>query len=265
MRKILLVEDEKMIRYGIYVMIENSGVPYSEITECRNGKEAIDCLRKNKYDLMLTDIKMPVMDGLELSKWINSTIEAENMPLIVAISGYAEFEYVKSMMKLQALDYLLKPVDREELKKILWHTEESLRARGYVSQDEDVSHSRSLLTPVSRYKMQSAVDFIQKNYTKSIDMAEVSNYVSMNYSMFSSTFKDYTGENFSTYLKLFRLKKSKKLLANTYMCINEIAQKVGFDDARRFAKVFKEESGMTPSAYRGADNSRRNINTNNEM
>jgi len=69
MRKILLVEDEKMIRYGIYVMIENSGVPYYELTECRNGKEAIMLLKKNEYDLVLTDIRMPVMTGLELSKW----------------------------------------------------------------------------------------------------------------------------------------------------------------------------------------------------
>ena len=51
MRRILLVEDEKMIRYGIYVMIENSGVPYSEITECRNGRDAVECLKKDRYDL----------------------------------------------------------------------------------------------------------------------------------------------------------------------------------------------------------------------
>ncbi len=51
MRRILLVEDEKMIRYGIYVMIENSGVPYSEITECRNGKDAVEYLKNTRYDL----------------------------------------------------------------------------------------------------------------------------------------------------------------------------------------------------------------------
>ena len=70
MRRILLVEDEKMIRYGIYVMIENSGVPYSEITECRNGKDAVEYLKNTRYDLVLTDIKMPIMGGLELSRWI---------------------------------------------------------------------------------------------------------------------------------------------------------------------------------------------------
>lgn len=83
MRKILLVEDEKMIRYGIYVMIENSGVPYKEIRECRNGQEAIACLEKGRYDLVLTDIKMPFVNGLELSRWICEKIEPEEQPLIV--------------------------------------------------------------------------------------------------------------------------------------------------------------------------------------
>lgn len=249
MRRILLVEDEKMIRYGIYVMIENSGVPYREITECHNGKEAVACLEKNRYDLVLTDIKMPMMNGLELSKWIHETMEPKNLPLLVAISGYAEFKYVKEMMKFQAIDFLLKPVDREELSKVLWHVEKLLRARGGEIAEEDLI-DEGAITSVSRYKMQNAIDYIRKNYGKAFDMAEVSNYVSMNYTMFSSTFKEYTGANFSTYLKKLRIEKSKKLLCNTDMSINEISRKVGFEDARGFAKVFKEETGMTPRSFR---------------
>lgn len=140
------MEDEKMIRYGIYVMIENSGVPYSEITECRNGRDAVECLKKDRYDLVLTDIKMPVMSGLELSKWIYENLEEEERPLIAAISGYAEFEYVKGMMRFQAVDYLLKPVDREELGKILWHAEEILRAKGVESPEKMNSGNEAEVT-----------------------------------------------------------------------------------------------------------------------
>ena len=250
MRKILLVEDEKMIRYGIYVMIENSGIPYSEIVECRNGREAVLCLEKESYDLVLADIKMPFMNGLELSKWISEKTEPENQPFIVAISGYAEFEYVKEMMKLRAVDYVLKPVDREELSKVLWHVEELFRSRGEENREPEGAGEEAVLTSQSKYKMQCAVDYIRQNYRKPIDMAEVSNHVSMNYSMFSATFKEYTGENFSSYLKNFRIDKSKKLLGNLDMNINEISREVGFEDARRFARVFKEETGITPTAWR---------------
>lgn len=257
MRNILLVEDEKMIRYGIYVMIENSGVPFRTITECRNGKEALECILKEKYDLVLTDIRMPGMDGLELAEWMHSHLEPENIPLIVAVSGYSEFEYVKKMLKFRAVDYLLKPVDREELYKVLWHVEKILRDRGVVNAEETAKENTEL-TSVSRRKMQQAIDYIRKNYRSPIDMAEVSNHVSMNYSMFSATFKEYTGENFSSYIKKLRIKKAMRLLDKTDLGVGEIAREVGFEDARRFAKVFKEENGCTPTAYREEYQQRKN-------
>jgi YesN/AraC family two-component response regulator len=250
MRKILLVEDEKMIRYGIYVMIENSGVPYYELTECRNGKEAIMLLKKNEYDLVLTDIRMPVMTGLELSKWIYETLDSNERPLLVAISGYAEFEYAREMLKFQAMDYLLKPVDRKELSQVLWHAEEVFREKGGENVNEEMTKERAALTCVSQHKMQCAIDYIRQNYGRTFDMAEVSNYVSMNYTMFSSTFKSYTGENFSTYLKKLRIEKSKRFLRKTDMSIGDISKKVGFEDGRVFGKIFKEQTGLSPSAFR---------------
>ena len=222
MRSILLVEDEKMIRYGIYVMIENSGVPYKKITECRNGKEAVECLKKENYDLVLTDIKMPIMGGLELAEWIENNMEKEKQPMIIAISGYAEFEYARGMMQHHALNYLLKPVDREELAKVLWNAENIFKEKGNANED-DFDNENASLTRTSRHKMETALEYIRKNYGKTIDMAEVSNHVSMNYSMFSSTFKEYTGDNFSTYLRKIRIEKSKKLLEKTDLNVNEIA------------------------------------------
>ena len=81
-------------------------------------------------------------------------------------------------------------------------------------------------------------------------MAEVTNHQTKKKTMFSSTFKEYTGDNFSTYLRKIRIEKSKKLLEKTDLSVNEIAQRVGFEDARRFAKVFKEECEETPTNYR---------------
>lgn len=251
MKRILLAEDEKMIRYGIYVMIENSGVPCRTITECRNGREAVECLKKDVYDLILTDIRMPFMGGIELAQWIEDNLMPEERPLLAAISGYAEFEYAKSMLKYQAIDYLLKPVDREELAKVLWHAEESFRERWPErAADNEPEDGGCALSLQSRQKMQKAVDYIRRNYDRPIDMAEVSNHISMNYSMFSALFKEYTGENFSGYLRKLRIGKSKRLLTGTDLSINEVSQRAGFEDARRFAKVFKEETSWTPTRFR---------------
>lgn len=258
MRKILIVEDEKMIRQGIRTMIENSEIPYEEIHECRHGKAAVEYLKENACDLVLTDIKMPFMDGIELTAWIQRHLHAEQMPVIVVISGYGEYEYVRTAMKSGAVDYLLKPVDREELKRILWQTEESWQRRrpetgGGLGGEGHIS-------PVNQRKMQEAVSYLYRNYMRPVDMAEVSNHVSMNYTMFSAEFRKYTGQKFPAWLNKLRIEKAKKLMLDENLKLNEIGMKVGFEDAARFTRVFREETGMTPSAYRESEMKKRQEN-----
>ena len=99
-------------------------------------------------------------------------------------------------------------------------------------------------------KMQKAVDYINENYAKDLNMAVVSNYISMNYSLFSFTFKQYTGTNFVNYLKNIRVGEAKKLLTETDMKVNEISQAVGYDHEKHFMKTFKTLTGLTPTQYR---------------
>ena len=111
-----------------------------------------------------------------------------------------------------------------------------------VSGDEDV-HGTSL-------KMQKAIEYIKENYATDLNMAVVSNYISMNYSLFSFTFKQYTGTNFVNYLKDIRVGEAKKLLTETDMKVNEISQAVGYEHEKHFMKIFKSITGLTPSQYR---------------
>lgn len=99
-------------------------------------------------------------------------------------------------------------------------------------------------------KIRMAMDYIQENYDKDLNMAVVSNYISMNYSLFSYMFKEYTGSNFVNYLKGIRMKEAKKLLAQTDMLILEISQKIGYDNEKHFMKIFKASVGVSPSEYR---------------
>lgn len=99
-------------------------------------------------------------------------------------------------------------------------------------------------------KIKQAVDYVQENYSKNLNMAVVSNYISMNYSLFSYSFKQYTGSNFVTYLKKLRMEEAKKLLADTDMRVIEISQKVGYDNEKHFMKMFKGTYGVSPSEYR---------------
>lgn len=99
-------------------------------------------------------------------------------------------------------------------------------------------------------KISQAIEYIEQHYADDLNMAVVSNYISMNYSLFSYSFKQYTGSNFVNYLKDIRVREAKKLLAETDMKIIEISQKVGYDNEKHFMKIFKNTCGVTPTEYR---------------
>ena len=105
-------------------------------------------------------------------------------------------------------------------------------------------------TNKNRKKIKQAIDYIRENYDRDLNMAVVSNHISMNYSLFSYLFKEYTGSNFVNYLKEIRIAEAKKLLAETDMRINEISAKVGYDNEKHFMKIFKASCGVSPSEYR---------------
>lgn len=99
-------------------------------------------------------------------------------------------------------------------------------------------------------KIKQAVDYIEENYAKDLNMAVVSNHISMNYSLFSYSFKQYTGSNFVNYLKDIRMREAKRLLTDTDMRIIEISQEVGYENEKHFMKIFKASCGVSPSEYR---------------
>ena len=94
------------------------------------------------------------------------------------------------------------------------------------------------------------MQYIQQNFRQPLNMAQVSNHVSMNYSLFSLLFKQYTGFNFVSYLQKQRMDEAKKLLVTTDWLVNEIGRRVGFADEKRFLKVFKASVGLSPTEYR---------------
>ena len=102
----------------------------------------------------------------------------------------------------------------------------------------------------NKQKMQQAIAYIEENYAGDLNMAVVSNYLSMNYSMFSYSFKQYTGTNFVNYLKNIRMREAKRLLKETDMRIIEISQEVGYENEKHFMRIFKSCYGVSPSEYR---------------
>ena len=123
MNTLLIVEDEKMIRQGIKSIVQRSGVPVQNIMECNNGQIALEILESQRVDVMFTDIRMPKMSGIEL---VEAMQKLEHKPLTVAISGYDDFTYAVQLLRMGVREYILKPVEREQIVEILKKLEKEL-------------------------------------------------------------------------------------------------------------------------------------------
>lgn len=116
MYRVLLVDDEDLARESISRCIKWSDLGLSLVGTCKNGKEAILFVTEHRVDIVLTDICMPYVDGMELSKFLYENYKEIRT---VIFSGYHEFEYAKQAMKYKVIEYLLKPVTAKELSDVL--------------------------------------------------------------------------------------------------------------------------------------------------
>ena len=109
MNTVLIVEDEKMIRKGLCTMVQRAPVQAESILEAKNGVQALEILQRQPVDLLITDVRMPEMDGIQLVERVH---QLECPPLVLVVSGYDDFSYAVSMLRNGVQDYILKPVDR---------------------------------------------------------------------------------------------------------------------------------------------------------
>lgn len=137
--KIIFVEDEEPLRKAICKVIDWRQFGFELAFEASSGKEAIEFIGKNKVDVLLTDICMPLMDGLELSKIIRQKIHAIK---IVFLTGYGEFEYVQQALELKATKYILKPITPSEFQNFLEELKKELD--GEIDQKRNIQKYKQL-------------------------------------------------------------------------------------------------------------------------
>ena len=244
---LLMVEDEKIIRQGIRAMVQKL-YPNLHIDEASNGVEALAMVADTAYDVVLIDVNMPEMNGLELARHLR----AYPMRKIV-ISGFDDFHYAVEMMQHGVIDYLLKPVARKQLKTAL---DKAFNPLPVVAPLEThvptVAHEPMTPTepPNTEEKIAQALVYIGEHFSRPIDMALVANYVDMNYYVFSQAFKKQVGISFVRYLRELRINQAKHMLTSANKTVKQIARDVGYGDDKVFSKVFKNAVGISPNSYK---------------
>ena len=123
--RILVVDDDKIIRMGLTKILKRLFNQHQVVSDFQNGLLALEYLKENKIDLVITDIKMPIMTGTQLIE--RAVRELENPPIFIVLSGYDEFTYVRDTMKSGAFNYLLKPIKQDELKTVIEEVEARIK------------------------------------------------------------------------------------------------------------------------------------------
>ena len=268
MTKILIADDEKNIRAGIRKILSESINQEACFLEARNGSEAFEIAVRERPNIVITDIRMPKMDGIELMSRIRKNLR-EHKVYIIVLSGYDEFIYAQQAITYQASAYLLKPLDREALSRTVKAAIAELSA--LQSKDSASAHEAGGESAVHAVPEQSADDridgkkpapdqtyhsyiedalvWIGKHFTEDISMMQAANHVSVNYTYFSAKFKEHTGAHFSEYLKRLRINNAMRLLSSGNYRVYEVAWKSGYHDVKYFFKQFKEVTGLTPGEF----------------
>ncbi|RRJ61725.1 response regulator [Paenibacillus oralis] len=247
MLKLMIVDDEAIIVKGLQHVIRRMKTPFTDIVGISDSVEALRMAAEFKPDLLITDIQMPELSGLDL---IQSVSEKKAASKFIILTGYETFDYARKAIRLQVADYLLKPVDPQELSGLLNRlsmeiVEERSRLQAATDteeppEDQDSNHN------IRRFK-----DFIHGNYMRDISLEDVADYLNLHPSYVCSLLKRETHQTFVQYLRGFRIDKGKKLLRELpNLPLEQVAKAIGFRSQAHFYKVFKQESGVTPGDYR---------------
>ena len=251
MGSILIVDDDYITIEGVKQYVNWETCDVREVYTAMSARRAKEIIESKQIDVLVTDIEMPGDSGIDLLKWINET---HKDPVCIFLTSHADFSYAKEAVKQKAFLYLLKPTPIEEMEEAITSAmEEAKKRRKNQMIVQTLQEPSAADDGVETLK--KAKKYIAEHISEEISRKEVADLVYLNPDYLSKLLKKDTGLSFSEYVLECRISLAKMLLQATGKSIQEIAGMTGFNSASYFSKIFKQETGMTPAAFR-ADTSK---------
>lgn len=255
MFKSIVIEDEPAARKELVMLTPWEELGVVCVGEAADGEEGLVLSRRCHPDIVLTDIRMPRKDGLAYAREIQNFCgeDAQWKPEIIILSGYSEFEYARTALTLGVDEYLLKPVDDDALRAAMERAKSRLEERSRRNRAErnffTEYRSGSAAGETTGY-VDSAVRLIKERYIQGITIEETAASLKISAGHLSRLFKQSTGYTFVDYLMYIRIKRAIELLQDPAIKVYEVADLVGYSDARYFGQVFKKITGLTPREFK---------------
>ena len=252
--KILIADDEKLIRNGMTTILDWESQGHKIVGAVEDGLQALDYIKSNDVDILITDIRMPLLDGLELIR------EVKNVKpdlICIILSGYDEFEYARAAIDVGAFAYLLKPVDSASLIGLVEKAKNEILNRQEILnrliRNLKMNQSSTLLDKnlddENLANIEQAADYIKKNFTdSSTSLCSVAKFIGYEPTYFSKLFKKKNNISFVNFMIDLRIEKAKELLEGG-VAAKDVCFMVGYESYPYFSKLFKEMTGMSPRQY----------------
>ena len=242
MLRVLIVEDEEMIRKGIVLTVDWAALDCVVVGEACNGQEGLESAIRLKPTLIITDLKMPKMDGIEMLRALRA--QGCNAYVII-LTAYDNFSYAQSALRLGAVDYLLKPFHDGDLETAI----SQLRSRMEHKSTEPVTIGTLRKGDKSKYVLE-AMAYISKHYNDpDISVGTVAQSLNISEGYLSHTFKKETDSTLLGYITRYRIHKAMELLKDCRVKVYEVAEQVGYRDIAYFSATFKKYTGISHSEY----------------
>jgi two-component system response regulator YesN len=250
---IVIADDESIIRQGMVKLLNWEKMGFNIIGLASDGEQALSMIEEKPVDILITDIKMPFLEGLELIREVKN-IKPELICLI--LTGYDEFIYAKKSLELGAYAYILKPVEPLELTRLLYKAKEKIKNRTdqekYIQNLEAQLRNNENSSPKDKSNetiIQKITKYIDKNFCDpNISLYEVSKRAGYEPTYFSKLFKWEKGINFVNYLIDHRMQKAQELLRRK-ISPKDVCEMVGYENYSHFSTLFKKKVGKSPKQF----------------
>jgi two-component system response regulator YesN len=257
MYTLLLVEDEELVRNGIKRLVPLSELNITEIIEANNGEEGLRLFQSHLPDVVLLDINMPKMNGLDFARKVK---ELKPNVKIAVITGYDYYDYAVTALKIGIDDYVLKPVSKNDVFEVLSKLVDKMKSEEEQSKIQDVvlEFKMNMNSNVQLHRVGddegynlSIVQIVEDNLSNpEFSLTILANQMGFSSGYMSVMFKRLFNISFQDYMVSIRLERAKLQLLISDMKMYEISSAVGFDNPNYFSVAFKKKYGLSPLQYR---------------
>lgn len=249
MYKVMIVDDDIATCYVYRNMKSWEKYGFKIVLEANNGQQALKFLEKNDVDIVFTDIRMPVMDGIDLLKSIR---HKELDIFVVLISSYKEFEYAREGLKFGAVDYIMKPLTEnglnESLEILKKYMNEKRNNNDFKNMIFDVMKKYDVNTDDSLIKNMCL--YISDNMGIDITMDNISACLGLSKDYFGKLIKQKTGQSFKIIYTNIKMEYAKMLISEGQYKMYEISDMLGYSSPDYFTRIFKDTFGISPAEFR---------------